>query len=98
MYYGIKYYKMKCFNCGKDGEDGDKYCRYCGAYLKKVEDEPTEIICGIVYGPPPTKIKHKCPQCGYEWNSYEDLWGNEKSKEQFCPKCSARAFSKNEGF
>ena len=96
MQYVFISYKNVCTNCGKKGNSDDKYCRYCGMNMKKEKYIPSDEMACCVYGPPPSKIRHKCPQCGNEWYSFEYLWGNEKSKELFCPKCSARAFSKNE--
>ena len=75
-------YEGRCGNCHSQLESDDKYCRYCGTRRGEGSFQPytNEMYC--VYGPP-IRQKHKCPNCGYSWETTRV--GGDKS--QYCPQC-----------
>lgn len=84
------YAENQCGNCRAYLKDGDLYCRKCGT--KRGEGKfapyfsPEDNIMQCIYGPPPVKRKHICPECGYSWETTLMI-----DEEYYCPKCGAVA-------
>ena len=77
-------YEGRCGKCHAFiGEE--EFCRYCGTRRGEGEFKPYDNTPQCVYGPPPVRRLHTCPECGFEWENCVML-----DRQRYCPKCGSR--------